>query len=157
MKKYSADAIRNVCLLGHGGVGKTSLADAFCYTAKTTGKLGKVDAGTSLFDGRSDEKERKMTISMTPGYCEWQDVKINFLNVPGFLDFTGETMTALRVVETAVVVVDAVAGVQVGTEVGYRAVKESGAARVFFVNGMDKENADFGKTLETVRDRKSVV
>ncbi len=151
MKSYSADAIRNVVLLSHGGVGKTSLAEAMCFTAKTTSKQGKVDNGTSVFDARSDEKERKMTTSMTPGYAEWHDVKINMLDVPGFLDLIGDTIAALRVVESALILVDASAGIEVGTEIAYRYVNEYGMPRVFFVNGMDKENVDFTKTLEEMK------
>jgi len=151
MKKYTADKIRNVCLLAHGGVGKTSLAEAACYIAKSSSKLGKTANGTSVFDARPDEKERKMTISMTIGYCEWKDVKINLLDCPGFLDLIGDTKAALRVVETAVMLVDASDGIQVGTEIGYRAVQEANKPRFFFINGMDKEKADFEKTLDSLK------
>ena len=83
MKKYSAESIRNICLLAHGGVGKTSLAEALSYTAGATTKLGRVDNGSSIFDTRLDEKERKQTISMSAGYCEWSGTKINFLDFLG--------------------------------------------------------------------------
>ncbi|MBD3241760.1 MAG: GTP-binding protein, partial [Chitinivibrionales bacterium] len=151
MKAYSAESIRNVCFLAHVGVGKTTLAEAACYTAKTTNKMGSVDNGTSVFDARSDEKDRKMTISMTTGYCEWQDTKINILDAPGFLDFVGDTVAALRAVETAVILLDATSGIEVGTEIAYRHVKERESARLFFVNCMDKENADFNQTLESAK------
>lgn len=152
MKVYSAESIRNVCLLAHGGVGKTSLAEAALFTAKTTTRMGSVDAGSSIFDSRADEKERKMTVSMAVGYCEWNDCKINFLDVPGFLDFLCEAKAALRIAETALLLVDGTDGVQVGTEIAYRYVEESGVARMFFVNSMDKENADFEQTLASLKD-----
>ena len=103
MKTYQAGSIRNVCFLSHGGVGKTTLLEAACFTAKATSKLGRVDSGSSIFDARADEKERKMTISMHAGFCEWKDVKINILDCPGFLDFLGDARAALQVVETAVI------------------------------------------------------
>jgi elongation factor G len=152
MKKYQAATIRNVCLLSHGGVGKTSLLEAACYTAKATSKLGKVGAGASIFDNRPDEKERKMTISMHQGFCEWKDIKINFLDTPGFLDFLWDAKAALRVVESAVVLIDAQDGIQVGTELVSRHVDDAKVPRIFFVNSIDKENADFDKTLEALKE-----
>ena len=151
MKKYQAGSIRNVCLLSHGGVGKTSLLEASCFTAKATSKLGKVDNGSSIFDSRPDEKERKITISTHLGYCEWNDTKINFLDTPGFLDLLGEAKSALRVVETAVILVDGVSGVQVGTELVTSYLEGTETSRVIFVNGMDKENADFQKVLDQLK------
>lgn len=151
MKKYQAGSIRNVCLLSHGGVGKTTLLEAACFTAKATSKLGKVENGSSIFDSRSDEKERKMTISTHLGYCDWGDTKINFLDTPGFLDLLGETKAALRVVETSIILIDAVHGVQVGTELVSSNVEEAKTARLIFINGMDKENADFQKVLNQVK------
>jgi len=152
MKKYTAESIRNISLLGHGGVGKTTVAEAMCFTAKTTSKMGDVNSGTSIFDAREDEKQRKMTISSAVGFCEWKDTKINFIDTPGFLDLVGEMKAALRVVETAVVVVDGNSGVQVGTEIAYRNIEEEKANRLFFVNAMDKENADFDKCLSGLKE-----
>ncbi|MBN1130091.1 MAG: elongation factor G [Chitinispirillaceae bacterium] len=152
MKKYQAASIRNVCLLSHGGVGKTSLLEAACFTAKATAKLGKVNNGTSIFDNRTDEKERKITISTHLGFCEWNDHKINFLDTPGFLDFLGDAKAALRVVESAVLLIDAQDGIQVGTELVSRLVEEVTVSRLFFVNSMDKENADFEKTLSSLKE-----
>ncbi|MBD3392105.1 MAG: elongation factor G [Chitinivibrionales bacterium] len=152
MKNYDPKSIRNICLLGHVGVGKTSLAEAICHTTKATHKLGKVDNGTSIFDARPDEKDRKMTISMGVGACEWNDTKINVLDTPGFADFLGDAHAALRVVESAVIVVDAFAGPEVGTELVTRLVDEVGVPKIFFVNGMDRENVDFEKTLNAMKD-----
>jgi len=151
MKKYPAGSIRNVCLLSHGGVGKTSLLEALSFTSKATSKLGKVDNGSSIFDSRADEKHHKMTISTHLGFCEWNDTKINFLDTPGFLDFLGETRAALRVVESAVILVDAVAGIQVGTELVSANADEAAVSKIIFVNGMDKENADFQKSVDSIK------
>jgi elongation factor G len=152
MKKYEANSIRNVCLLSHGGVGKTSLLEAVCYTSKGTSKLNKVSNGTSIFDTRADEKDRKMTISMKLGFCEWNNAKINFLDTPGFLDLQGDAKAALRVVESAVILVSALDGVQVGTELMSRFVEEAKMPKLFFVNGMDRDNIDFEKTLANLKE-----
>jgi elongation factor G len=152
MKKYEANAIRNICLLSHGGVGKTSLMEAICYTTKGTTKLNKVNNGTSIFDTRADEKERKMSISMKLGFCEWNNVKINMLDTPGFLDLQGDARAALRVVESAVILVSALDGVQVGTELMSRFVEEAKMPKLFFVNGLDKDNVDFEKTMANLKD-----
>jgi len=151
MKKYDANAIRNICLLSHGGVGKTTLLEAFCYTTKGTAKLNKVANGTSIFDTRVDEKERKMTISMKLGFCEWNNCKINILDTPGFLDLQGDAKAALRVVESAVVLISGIDGVQVGTELMSRFIDEVKMPKLFFVNGMDKENASFDSTIESLK------
>ena len=151
MKKYEAIQLRNICLLSHGGVGKTSLAEALCFTSKGTSKINKVNNGSSIFDSRPDEIDRKMTISMKLGNCEWNDCKINFLDTPGFLDLQGDAKAALCVVESAVILVSALDGVQVGTEIMSRFVDERKGPRMFFINGMDKENVDFHTSLESVK------
>lgn len=152
MKSYDPESIRNICLLSHGGVGKTSLLEAACYTSKATHKQGKVDDKTSIFDFRPDEKERAMTISTKVGTFEWKDTKINMLDTPGFLDFLGDAKAALRAVESAAILVDAASGPEVGTELVSNLVDESKAPRLFFMNGMDRENVDFAGTLQKLKD-----
>ncbi|KMQ51233.1 Translation elongation factor G-related protein [Chitinispirillum alkaliphilum] len=152
MKKYQASQIRNVCLLSHGGVGKTSLMEALSFTSGAVQKLGKVDNSSSIFDYRADEKERKMTISTHLGFCEWNDTKINILDTPGFLDLLNESRFALRIVETALVLVDAVDGIQVGTELVGRYMDDVNVSRMFFVNSMDKENANFENILSSLKE-----
>lgn len=153
MKRYQAGSIRNICLLSHGGVGKTSLLESLSFTAKATSRFGKVDNGSSIFDSRADEKKHKMTISTHLGFCEWNDCKINILDTPGFLDFIGEAKAALRVVESAIILIDAVGGIQVGTELVSSFVEASKIPRMFFINGMDKENADFEKNLQSLKEK----
>ncbi len=152
MKKYDAQSIRNVCLLSHGGVGKTTLVEAACFASGATKKQGKVDDGSSIFDTRADEKDRKMTISMALGAIEWKDTKINLLDTPGFLDLLGDAKAALQVVESALVLVDATAGIQVGTELVSNLVNDSDVARIFFVNGMNKENANFDRVVDELKE-----
>ncbi len=152
MKKYDAQSIRNVCVAAHGGVGKTSLMEAVSFTSKGSTRLGKVSNGSSIFDSRPDEKDRKMTISMAVGFCEWNNVKINFLDTPGFLDFGGDVRAAMRVVESAVIAVDAVSGLQVGTECVMREVASEGRPFLFLINGLDRENAHFDPVLTTLRE-----
>lgn len=152
MKKYDAQSIRNVCLVSHGGVGKTSLMEAVSFTSKGTARLGKVVNGSSIFDSRPDEKERRMTISMAAGFCEWNNAKINFLDTPGFLDFAGDVRAAMRVVESAVVAVDAFSGIQVGTECVMREVYAQKRPHLFLINGLDRENSNFETTLAALRE-----
>src|SRR5512133_315481 len=152
MKKYQAGSIKNVCFVSHGGVGKTSLLEAVSFTSKSTSRLGKVAAGNSTFDSRADEKNHKMTISTHLGFCEWNDTKINILDTPGFLDFLGEAKAALRVVDSAVILVDGVSGIQVGTELVSKYVEESKVPKLYYVNGCDKENADFVKVVQALKD-----
>ncbi len=152
MKKYDAQSIRNLCLASHGGVGKTSLMEALAFTSKGISRFGKVANGSSSFDTRADEKDRKMTISMHLGFCEWKEAKLNFLDTPGFLDLSADIKAALRVVEGAVVLVDAASGIQVGTEISLRYLNDAKLPRIFFVNGMDKENANYLQTLEQIKE-----
>lgn len=152
MKSYNASSIRNVCLLGHQGVGKTSLLEAACFTSKGTSKLGKVDNGTSVFDARPDEKDHKMTISSAVGFVEWEDVKINFVDTPGFLDLVGEAKAAVRVADASLILVDAADGVQVGTEVMSRFVDERNSPRVFLVNKLDKDNVHFDQLVADLKE-----
>lgn len=152
MKKYDAQSIRNVCLLSHGGVGKTSLMEALSFTSKGTTRLGKVANGTSIFDIRPDEKERKMTLSMALGFCEWKETKLNFLDTPGFLDLVGDVNAALTVTDSSVVLVDAVSGIQVGTEIVLRLASNAKVHTMFFVNGLDKENAKFDTVFAALQE-----
>jgi elongation factor G len=152
MKDYSAEKIRNIALTGHGSSGKTTLAAAFLFDTGVTTRLTKVDKGNTVTDYDPDEIERKISINATPCFCEWQDHKINIIDTPGYSNFLWDTRAALRAVDGAVVVVDAVAGVEVGTEKVWEMVKQFGLPRLIVVNKMDRENANFGRALESVRE-----
>ena len=116
MKEFTVDKIRNIGLVGHGGVGKTSLGEALLYSMGEVNRLGKIDDGSTISDYHPDEIERKISIVTTLLHGEWQDWKINILDTPGYFDFTGDTKGALRVTDLAIVVVSGVEGVEVGTE-----------------------------------------
>lgn len=153
MKAYSPDAIRNTALVGHGGAGKTSLAEACLFLAGAVNRLGRVDDGSTTTDFDADEVKRKMSVSAAVAPVEWQQAKVNIIDAPGYADFFGEVVQAMRVVECTVVVVDGVAGVQVGTDAAWRQADTEGLPRMVFVNKLERENADFNRVLEQLRGR----
>ncbi len=153
MKPYPPERIRNIAVVGHGGTGKTSLVEAMLFTAKAVDRLGKVDDGTATTDFDPEEQRRKHTINAALAPVVWQDHKINLLDTPGYPDFVGEVVGALRVVEGAVLVVDAVAGVQVQTEAAWAHAEQGGVSRLIVVNRLDRENASFDRTLQSLRTR----
>ncbi len=153
MKEYTLDKIRNVVLVSHGTVGKTSLAEALLFSAGETKRLGTIDDGTTVSDYSPDEIDRKISISSTVLHLGWKNHKINMIDTPGYSDFIGEVIGALQVVDTAIVLLNGVAGIEVGTETVFRLAEEKQIPRVFFVNRLDKEHADFNKVYEMTRDR----
>lgn len=151
MKDYAVDKIRNIALAGHGSSGKTSLASSILFDTGATNRLLKVDKGNTVTDYDPDEIERKISINATPCFCEWQDHKINIVDTPGYSNFLWDTRAALRAVDGAVILVDAVAGVEVGTEKVWEMIEERGLPRLVVINKMDRENANFGRALESIR------
>lgn len=151
MKEYGTEFIRNVALVGHGGAGKTSLVEAFLFNTGVVNRLGKVEEGTTVSDFEDEEHRRKISITTSVIPIEYQNHKINFLDTPGFTDFVGEVKSALHVADAAIVVVDAVAGVEVGTELVWQYCDERKLPRFVVINKMDRENANFQKTLEGVQ------
>lgn len=147
MKSYATEQIRNVALIAHGGAGKTSLAEAMLYTAGAITRLGKVEAGTTTLDFDPEEVRRQITINTALAPLEWAGVKINLLDTPGYFDFIGDVAGALRVADSCIVCVSAVAGVEVGTEKVWSYADQHNLPRLVFVNKMDRENADFDRTL----------
>ena len=152
MKDYAVDKIRNVALCGHGSSGKTSLTAALLFDTGATNRLLKVDKGNTVTDYDPDEIERKISINATPCYCEWKDHKVNVIDTPGYSNFLWDTRAALRAVDGAAVVIDAVAGVEVGTEKVWEMIEARGLPRIFVINKMDRENANFGRALDSVRE-----
>lgn len=151
MKSYPINAIRNVALVGHGGTGKSSLAEAMLYASGAISRMGRVDDGTSTSDFDPDEIARKMSINATVLPCEWKNTKINFVDTPGYPDFVGDVVSSLRAVEAAMLVVDGTGAIEVGTETGWDLAQEAGITKLFFVNKLEKENSDFARTLEALR------
>lgn len=149
MKVYPTSKIRNIALVGHGGTGKTSLAEAMIYNTGATKRLGKVDDGNTVADFLPEEIKKKITISTALVPCEYRDHKINVLDTPGYSDFYFEVIGTMRVVETMVVLLSANAGVEVQTEVVWEDFPH--IPKLAFVNKMDRENADFYKVLEGLK------
>jgi elongation factor G len=145
---YKTDQLRNVALVAHGSAGKTSLAEAMIFDTGATSRLGKVEEGTTVSDYDVEEIRRKISLNTSIIPCEWNGHKINVLDTPGYIDFVGEVKGAVRVADGAVVVLDAVSGVEVGTELVWGFADEQNLPRLVFVNKMDRENASFTRTLE---------
>src|SRR3989475_405044 len=145
--------VRNVGVVGHGGVGKTSLVEALLFTAGAVTRLGKVDDGSTTTDFDPDEIKRKISINPAVAYCDWKGYHVNIVDTPGYGDFIADARAGLRVVEAAVVLVDAVAGVQVQTEKIWKFANEYELPRAVVVNRLDRERADFYRTLESITRR----
>jgi len=152
-KEYPTDRIRNVAVLGHGGSGKTSLIDALCWVSGTSKRQGSVDDGNALTMHTPEEQAHQISIQLTPAYAEHLDTKINLLDTPGYLDFTGEALSAVRVADAAIIVVSATSGVEVGTERVWEYCEARGIPRIFFVSMMDKEHANFEGVFSQIKNR----
>jgi elongation factor G len=150
MKVYPTSEIRNIALVGHGGTGKTSLAEAMLYNTGATKRMGKVDDGNSTADYLPEEVKRKITISTALVPCEYKERKINVLDTPGYADFYYEVVGTLRVVDSILVVLSATAGVEVQTEVIWEDFPD--VPKIALINKMDRENADFYKALNELKD-----
>lgn len=151
MRKYKTEELRNITLVGHSGSGKTSLAESMLFTSKAIDRLGRVDEGTTVMDHDPEEIRRKVSVSTALAAFEWKNSKINMLDTPGFFDFAGEVKSALRVAETAVIIVDATGGVQVGTEKVWGYAEEQGLSRIIVVNKLDRENTSFAKVYDSLK------
>ena len=144
--------IRNVALLGHGGCGKTSLAEAMVYICGGTDRLGKVTDGNTVSDFDAEEAKRGFSISASAMNMMWKDCKINVLDTPGYLDFVGEVRQALRVADSAIIVMDGKAGIEVGTELAWNYAQEAGIPKAFFINKFDDNEARFARVLDSLHD-----
>src|SRR5579884_517823 len=153
MKSYAIKAIRNVGLFGHQGAGKTSLAEALLFTSGALDRLGRTDDGTAACDFDPEEQRRHISINAALAPCEWHDTKINFVDVPGYLDFQSEVRSTLRVVEAAILVTPAQGEPEVGFEIAWDLAAERNLPRAVFVNKMDRENADYAQVVQALRAR----
>ena len=159
MRDYLANEVRNVCLLGHRGAGKSSVVEAMLYFTKATERLGKTVDGTSAMDYDAEEVKRAMSVYTSIAPVEWKDCKINFVDTPGYLDFAGEAESGIAVSDNALIVVGARDGVESGTRKAWNVVSERKLPTIFFVNKIDEENADFDTAYNQIRDAfgKSVI
>ncbi len=148
MNIYTTDKIRNVCLLGHGGAGKTSLAEAMAYLGGITSRMGKITDGNTVSDYGKEEVKRQISISTSSIPIEWNNYKINILDTPGFFDFVGEAEEAASAADAAIIVVSGKAGVEVGTERAWDICEKYKLPRMFFVTDMDIDNASYRQVVE---------
>ena len=153
MKDYNYKKLRNVGLIGHGATGKTSLAEALLFYTNNTDRLGKVEEGTTIMDYEQEERKRGISLSTSIASFEQENTKINIVDMPGYFDFQGEMYQGMRAVDIATIVVCAVSGVQVGTEKAWDYCEKIKLPRAFFINKMDRENANFEKTLEQIQEK----
>ncbi len=153
MQQYGPENIRNVVLLSHSGAGKTSASEAMLFSAGAIKRLGKVEDGSTTSDYDPDELKRQISISLSLLPCEWKDTKLNLIDTPGYSDFVGEVKAAMRVSEGAVIMVCAASGVEVGTEQVWGYCEQGNLPRLIFINKMDRENADFNKTMGQIQKR----
>ena len=152
MKEYTTEFVRNIALVSHGSAGKTMLAEALLHGAGATTRLGKIEDGSTLSDYDEEEIRRKISLYTTVLPVEHRDHKINVLDAPGFTDFIGEVISALSVADAAVVLVEAVAGVEVGTEIAWRYADDFGMPRMIVINKLDRDNASFAKAYASVEE-----
>ncbi|TMI82526.1 MAG: GTP-binding protein, partial [Bacillati bacterium ANGP1] len=153
VKRYPADRIRNVAVAGHGGTGKTSLVEAMLFAAKAVDRLGRVEDGTTTTDFDPEEIRRKITVNAALAPLEWQETKLNLIDTPGYPDFIGEVVGALRAVESVLVAVDATAGVEVQTDKVWSLADRERLSRVVVVSRLDREHAAFPRVVEGVAER----
>ena len=149
MKEYTTEFLRNVALVSHGGAGKTMLAEALLHFTGATTRLGKVEDGTTVSDYDEEEIRRKISLYTSVIPLEFRNIKINLLDAPGYTDFVGEVVSAISVADAAVILVDSVAGVEVGTEIAWRYADEHKLARFVVINKLDRDNANFAKAVQS--------
>ena len=159
MRDYLAHEVRNIVLLGHSGSGKTSVVESMLYFTKATDRMGKTLDGTSVLDYDAEEVKRGLSVYASLAPIEWKDMKINFIDTPGYLDYAQEMESGLSVADSALIVVGAKDGIQTGTQRAWKAVVKRKLPTIFFINKMDEENASFEKTYNQLRDAfgKSVI
>ncbi len=148
-----SDKIRNICLLGHGSTGKTSLAESILYLTGMTDRLGKVVEGNSTCDYDAEEVKRQISISTSTVFANYNKIKINILDTPGFFDFAGEVQEALRVADAGIICVTAKDGVNVGTEKAWKSLTQAGKPRAIYISKTDEEHADYDRTFNQLRER----
>ncbi|MFA5094421.1 MAG: elongation factor G, partial [Candidatus Omnitrophota bacterium] len=153
MERYPSKDIRNVIFVSHSGSGKTSLIEALLFDSKMTTRLGKISEGNTHSDYNSDEIERKISISSKFLHLIWKNTRVHILDTPGYADFVGDVIAPMRAADAAVLIVETVHGIEVGTERVWGLLEDSAIPRIIFLNKLDKENANFENTLEAIRER----
>jgi elongation factor G len=150
MAKYQSDNLRNIAIVGHGGTGKTSLGESLLFISGKYDKIGRVDDGSSVFDFEPEEQKRRISISLAINFAEWEKHKVNIIDTPGDSNFSFDTKYSMRVVDGAVILIDAVGGVEFQTENVWQYADENSLPRIIFINKMDRERADFFKAIDEI-------
>lgn len=153
MAKYESKSLRNLAVVGHGGTGKTSLCESFLFISGKNERLGRVDDGTSSMDYEPEEQKRRVSISSAANFIEWEKHKINIIDTPGDSNFAFDIKCSMSIVENAIIVVDAVGGVEFQTQKVWELADEFKLPRIIFINRMDRERADFNKALESIKSK----
>jgi elongation factor G len=153
MERYPTQNIRNIIFVSHSGSGKTSLIESILFNAKMTNRLGKVAEGNTQSDYNSDEIDRKISISSKLLHAVWKNTRVHLLDTPGYADFVGEVLAPLRAADAAVLIIEAVHGIEVGTERVWEFLEARNLPRLIFINKLDKENSSFENTLNSIRER----
>jgi elongation factor G len=153
VKSFPPAKIRNVALVGHGGAGKTSLAEALLFCSGAITRQGRVEDGTTTTDFDPEEQRRGISLTLALAPFEHDGYKINLLDAPGYADFVGDVHAALRVADLAVLVVSAVEGPEVGTDLAWKIATDLGVPRMFFINKLDRERANFDAALAGLKER----
>jgi len=152
MKDYTVEKLRNICLMSHGGAGKTTLAEAMLFNTGVLDRFGKVTDGTTTTDYDPEETRRQISVNTAIAPCEWKNHKINIIDTPGYFDFVGEVKQGIRVADSTVILVPAKGGIAVGTEKSWAYASDSGIPKIFFISKMDEENANFFEVYEQLID-----
>ncbi len=153
MDTFTTDRIRNIALVGHSGEGKTSIAECILYNAKSIDRIGKTSNGTTVMDFEEQETARQISVSLSLAYAVWKGVKLNLLDVPGFPDFEGEMICAMRAADSALIVSGLSGTVSVGTEKALRYCLKHNVPAFLFLNGTDKENANYSGTVQALTEK----
>ncbi|MGA7305773.1 MAG: GTP-binding protein, partial [Rhodothermales bacterium] len=153
MKAYDSEQIRNIALVGHQGAGKTLLAEAMLYSAGVLNRMGQIETGSTVSDYHPSEIEREMSVFASMVHVEWDGVKINVLDTPGYPDFLGEVVSSLSAAEAAVFVINGAEGVQVGTEIAWQTAADLGIPAMFVINHLDRADASFDAVVGQIQDR----
>jgi elongation factor G len=151
MKNYAAKDIRNFAVVGHGGSGKTTLSEAMLSRSGKINRIGSIESGTTISDYHHDEHQRQISIHSSPLHLEWDDIKFNLIDTPGYLDFIGEAISSLAVVDSAVIVVHAVNGIEVGTEQMWNYASNYKLPKIIVINGLDREHTQFDQILQQAK------
>jgi len=152
MKEYTTESIRNIVLASHGGAGKTMLVEALANFTGITTRMGQVEDGTTLGDYDEEETRRGISLFTSVVPIEYQNTKLNFFDTPGYTDFFGEVISAMRVADGVLILVDSVAGLEVGTEMAFQYSDQFKLPKMILINKMERENANFQRALQSVQD-----